>query len=201
MPSTEALTCSEPKALLQALLRRSDRKVRLFVCACARHVWPWLPRPASRHAIETAERYADGAVSSDLLTDAYWAVRADAATPGPARLAAWAAAPDTWPAARRLLYSAAWDGERGAQLALARDLLGDPGRPAAVDRAWLRRNDGAAARVARAVYDGRCFDDMPVLADALEDAGCDDAGVLEHCRGGGVHARGCWVLDALLGRR
>jgi hypothetical protein len=55
------------------------------------------------------------------------------------------------------------------------------------------------AQVARAIYDGRRFADLPVLADALEESGCTDEAILRHCRSGGEHARGCWVLDALLG--
>jgi len=53
------------------------------------------------------------------------------------------------------------------------------------------------ARLARAIYEeGRCGD-LPILADALEDAGCTDADILEHCRSAGPHVRGCWLLDLL----
>jgi hypothetical protein len=55
--------------------------------------------------------------------------------------------------------------------------------------------------IARAIYDGHSFADVPILGDALEDAGCTDEEVLAHCRQGGEHARGCWVLDAILGRQ
>ena len=55
-------------------------------------------------------------------------------------------------------------------------------------------------RLARAVYDERAFDRLPVLADALEEAGCRDREILDHCRSGAEHVLGCWVLDALLGR-
>ena len=41
---------------------------------------------------------------------------------------------------------------------------------------------------------------MPILADALEDAGCTNQDILNHCRGGGEHVRGCWVVDLLLGK-
>jgi hypothetical protein len=49
------------------------------------------------------------------------------------------------------------------------------------------------------VYDGRAFDRLPVLADALDDAGCADAELLGHLRAPTPHARGCWALDLLLG--
>jgi hypothetical protein len=57
-----------------------------------------------------------------------------------------------------------------------------------------------AGKIARAIYDGRAFERMPILADALEDAGCGDADILRHCREPGEHVRGCWVVDLLLGK-
>ena len=50
------------------------------------------------------------------------------------------------------------------------------------------------------MYDTRDFSAMPILADALQDAGCEKADVLDHCRGDGPHVRGCWVVDLLLGK-
>ena len=57
-----------------------------------------------------------------------------------------------------------------------------------------------SARWPRSIYDDRAFDRLPILADALEDAGCADAAILSHCRGPGEHVRGCWVVDLLLGK-
>jgi hypothetical protein len=54
--------------------------------------------------------------------------------------------------------------------------------------------------MARKMYDSRDFSDMPVLADALEEAGCQDADILVHLRGPEPHVRGCWVVDLLLGK-
>ncbi len=87
------------------------------------------------------------------------------------------------------------------QANLLRCIFGNPFRPVAVDRTWAAWNGGTVARLARAIYDGRTFDRLPVLADALEEAGCAERTILEHCRGPGPHARGCWVVDALLGKR
>ena len=82
-----------------------------------------------------------------------------------------------------------------------RCLFGNPFRLVpALDRDWLRWNNDTAAHLAQGIYDERAFDRLPVLADALEDAGCDDADVLAHCRSGGVHVRGCWVVDSILGK-
>jgi hypothetical protein len=54
--------------------------------------------------------------------------------------------------------------------------------------------------MAQAIYDGRTFDQLPILADALEEAGCHNSDVLAHCRSEGPHVRGCWVVDLLLGK-
>src|SRR5262249_8541137 len=80
------------------------------------------------------------------------------------------------------------------QAALLRDIFGNPFRPVAIDRT-IHRPDGTVALFAEAVYDDRTFDRLPILADALEEAGCTDAAILEHCRGPGPHVRGCWVVD------
>ena len=66
---------------------------------------------------------------------------------------------------------------------------------------WLAWNDGAIRKMAQVIYDDRAFDRLPLLADALDDAGCTDAAILGHCRGGGEHVRGCWVVDLLLGKQ
>jgi hypothetical protein len=86
--------------------------------------------------------------------------------------------------------------------AFLRCFFPNPCRPApAVDPSWLTWNDGTVAKLAAAIYDGRRFSDLPILADALEDAGCADAAMLAHCRCGGEHVRGCWVVDLLTGRQ
>jgi hypothetical protein len=54
--------------------------------------------------------------------------------------------------------------------------------------------------LATQIYEGWDFSAMPILADALQDAGCDDANILDHCRGPGPHVRGCWVIDLVLGK-
>jgi hypothetical protein len=88
--------------------------------------------------------------------------------------------------------------ERPAQADLIRCLTGNPFRPVAFDPAWRTRE---VVALAEGIYADRAWDRLPILADALEEAGCADADVLGHCRGGGPHARGCWVVDGLLGRR
>ncbi len=91
--------------------------------------------------------------------------------------------------------------EERAQCGLVRDIFGNPFRPVALDPAWLAWNDGTVPKLAQAIYDERAFDRLPLLADALEDAGCTDAEILAHCRGPGPHVRGCWVVDLLLEKK
>jgi hypothetical protein len=55
-------------------------------------------------------------------------------------------------------------------------------------------------RIARGIYEGHRFEDLPILHDALLDAGCDNQDVLDHCKDPGPHVRACWVLDLLLGK-
>ena len=81
-----------------------------------------------------------------------------------------------------------------------RDVVGNPFRRGTLDPAWLRWNHGTIPAIARHIYDDRAFHDLPILADALEDAGCTDAAILAHCRQPGAHVRGCWVVDLLLGK-
>jgi hypothetical protein len=93
-------------------------------------------------------------------------------------------------------YRAHQTAERAAQAGLLRDLFGNPFRPAALDRRWRTAD---VVGLARAIYADRAFERLPVLADALMDAGCADEAVLTHCRSEGPHARGCWVVDLILG--
>jgi hypothetical protein len=91
--------------------------------------------------------------------------------------------------------------EGRAQVSVLRDIVGNPSCPRTVNRAWSTWNECTVTRIARSIYDERAFDRMPILADALEDAGCNDADILAHCRGPGPHVRGCWVVDLILGKK
>ena len=84
------------------------------------------------------------------------------------------------------------------QCLLLRDIFGNPFRPVAFAPSW---RSSSVVALARAMYESREFAAMPVLADALEEAGCDAADILAHCRNPhGVHVRGCWVVDLVLGK-
>ena len=91
--------------------------------------------------------------------------------------------------------------ERYQQAVLLRDIAGNPFRALpTIDPAILAWKDGTVRRLAQVIYDERAFLDMPVLADALEEAGCQDSTILDHLRGPGPHVRGCGPLDLLLGK-
>lgn len=83
---------------------------------------------------------------------------------------------------------------------LIRDLF--PGTPelVSINPAWKNWNDGVVEKVARTIYDEGRFEELPILADALEEAGCDQAALLAHLRSADPHYRGCWALDAILDR-
>jgi hypothetical protein len=216
MTEADWLACSDPHKMLATLRgKASERKLRLFACACCRGIWHLVTDGRSQRAVEVAERYADGAATGEDLAAARAAAIAARAAAGDA-WAAWAA---TWTAAwdaaeaagaaARAATGAAWDAARAAALiALLRDVFGNPFRPVSVDPAWLTWRGGTVPRLAQAAYDER---DLPsghldharlaVLADALEDAGCQDADLLGHLRRPGPHVRGCWGVDLLLGRQ
>ena len=81
---------------------------------------------------------------------------------------------------------------------LFREVFGNPFRPVAFDKGW---RSGSALSLARTMYESRDFAAMPILADALQDAGCENEDVLNHCRDPKrAHVRGCWVVDLVLGK-
>ena len=104
---------------------------------------------------------------------------------------------DDWSPARTAAWEAAAKAERVAQAALLHDLIGNPFHSLTPDPAWL---NSTVVSLAQVIYDGRRFESLPELARALEEAGCTAVDFLEHCRQPGGHARGCWVVDLLLGK-
>jgi hypothetical protein len=87
--------------------------------------------------------------------------------------------------------------EYHAQADLLREILGHPFRPVGFDSSW---RTPTVLALARTTYEERAFEHLPILADALEEAGCSNKELLAHCRGPGPHVLGCWVLDLVLGQ-
>jgi hypothetical protein len=213
MTEVEWLTCTDPQLMLEFLRSKaSDRKLRLFACACCRRQWHELDDPRSRAAVESAERFADGELSKSRCKADRTAALAiskredfgyDAHTYA-------AAACGSFPVRADLIADlvAGWPGDEASeqkekvnQAAILRDFFGPLSfRLVVLAPAWLRWNHGTVPAIARRIYDGRAFHDLPILADALEDAGCTGADILTHCRQPGEHVRGCWVVDLILGK-
>ncbi len=206
MTSAEWRACRSPEAMLNRLRdRASDRKLRLYAVACCRRVWPLLCDERSRRAVEVAERFADGDATRQELAGARGAQGIVFAAAPAARAVAWDAAWNAaWDAAWEARVAArdsgttTWEAERFCQALLLHDLFGDPCANARLEPACLAWNGGCVGRIARAIYQERNYHDLPVLADALADAGCDWADLLAHCRTPAGHVRGCWALDLVL---
>src|SRR5262245_10134085 len=192
--------------------RGSVRRWRLFACACCCRILLLLADESSQQAVSVALRVAEGlAEARERLAareEAKLAIlKADQAHGGfrsrrylYALMAASAcldAPHGAWSHAAEATGRDRRDDERIAQCDLLRDLFGNPFRPVAFDPAWA---SFAVTSVATHVYERYAWEDLPILGDALEDAGCDDEQVLSHCRDGGEHVRGCWVVDAVLGK-
>jgi len=265
MTEKEWPACTDPYSMLEFLRgKASDRKLRLFACACCRRVWHFLSDERSRRAVDISEKYADGLATEteretaraearealetvrtaryrerpseyynplDAAADAAYAAIAFVAFPPSDELnlprsdffvsAAGGAANAI--AAHRLRVAEAgeaaalatdirllredggdeamWNDTRAREWSLhaglLRDIFGNPFRLVTIDPSW---RTSTVTNLAAAIYDERAFDRLPILADALEDSGCTNADLLNHCRQAGVHVRGCWALDLVLGK-
>lgn len=195
--------------------KHGRRQLRLVSCGCCRLIWPHLD-DSRKQAVGISERFADGSATEEELRAAREAV-APRGSRGyspdsidvqvdTTRAIAWATTIEKPFEATR--YAVNWPlplaGHAGSpEVATAlicdmvRDIFGNPFRPITFSPEW--RTDAAAA-LARQMYESHDFSLMPILADALQDAGCDNADILDHCRGSGPHVRGCWVVDLVLGK-
>ena len=215
MTEKEWLTCADPAPMLDFLRGKvSERKVRLFAVACCFRVRPFLGK-SSRQLVEITEQFADGLTSETELRTANLAYDADgdpalhaAADPGAilphaiqaSKLASNIAGHEfkSINLENRTAFDECITNEQAAQCEILRDIIGlFPFRMAKVKRSSLAPS---ATSLAQTIYDERVFDRMPILADALEEAGCTNAEILGHCRSAGPHVRGCWVIDLLTGR-
>ncbi len=219
MTETDWLAADDPEPMLTNLRSEAgDRKLLLFAVACCQRFRHHLEDERSRRVLDAAEGFADAEVTRGEFNEAGEHSENALDEIAESRVVAYAAAETAmtvakdwylavvqsavWIAARDN-PTAVWDealhaAERSHQYQLLCCLIGPlPARPVALDPAWLT---SSVVGVAHAIHDARAFDDLPILADALQDVGCDDAGVLGHCRGGGPHARGCWVVDLVLGK-
>ncbi len=213
MTEAEWLACDDPGKMLSALKgkRGLARKRRLFVCACCRRAWVLCGAEYRPDIIELAERYADGLAEEkerEAVRRLYSRPDSSDFAPG----APYGTHPQwaLYTAFRELLahtfgfrecyvwepIASCFDDHQFIS-GLVREVFGYPLRPPAFAPAW---RTPAVVAVARSIYGGRDFKDLPVLADAVEEAGCTNTEVLMHLRGLGPHLRGCWALDLILGK-
>lgn len=193
----------------------AGRKLRLFDCACCRRIWSILTDKRSRKAVEIAEKFADGMASEVELAaarqdakDAASAIQGQHGSYAAEGCATWAAvyaapsASAAYNTRAAIHFSTSGDvtlamRETTAQVAMLRDIVGNPFRPVTLDPSWLAP---AVVSLAQSIYDTHSLERMPQLAIALEKAGCTNKEVLDHCRGPGPHVKGCWLLDLVLGK-
>jgi hypothetical protein len=196
--------------------RVTERKLRLFACACVRQQWDALRDVRSRRAVEVAECYADGLADEVQRFDAWDEATSVADLDALARAAALTAEADVeytqgdradvdlvravMQLTHVTLTAEGGRVEDDTRCALLRCLFGprpfdSPPRVADSLRIWDHRT---VVRLAETIYEEHAFDLLPVLADALEEAGCTDSAILEHLRGPGPHARGCFALESCL---
>lgn len=223
MKEKDWLSCTDPIKMLRSMRgKTSDRKLRLFASACCRRVSHFLKDKTIpmylEMLLEVGERIAEGTATPQEVYDAvhdadviwndvayFKNAETDSATALRSALddratATSAAKAVSQEAAHALSHEGKQTTEEGNQCQLLRDIFGYPFRPVSLDPSWLAWNDGIIVKLAHAIYDERAFDRLPILADALEEAGCTNTDILNHCRQPSEHVRGCWVVDLILGR-
>ncbi|HUR53315.1 MAG TPA: hypothetical protein VMZ71_04255 [Gemmataceae bacterium] len=207
-----------PGHLARFLLNEaSPRKSGLFIrhlCRCFPDVFS---DPRTRAALDAADALEAGEIAEDEFARAIRAAgEAGAQPPGvvataegyAAQVAGHTASVGFYPGVLASMRSAvlahegAGRGPRKNPTARAMrpvffEHFGDPKSPVELDPLW---RSSTVRALANGVYADRAFDRLPILADALMDAGCGHADILDHCRSDSPHVRGCWVVDLLLGK-
>jgi hypothetical protein len=211
-------TCNVPFDMVSFLTNRrvpNLRKARLFAVALCRMYWRRLPVAECRWLVETVEEYVEGemgwadvCLARERAHEAYeQRFGTKPPTGSPSRLALLAATLRCSAQNAREVFSTYVQlfpplsfirTEDARTCELVRCVCGNPFSKVKFAPAW-RTSDAVA--LAQSMYDSRNFGAMPILADALQDAGCDNSDVLNHCRDANqVHVRGCWVCDLVLGK-
>lgn len=208
MTEAEWLAAGDPFKMVWHPLLASERKLRLFACACVRPFMLIPDKFGCGMAFEVAERIADGLALPQERQKAELALEEGRITADDDRYFVEAVAnlfespiQDAVTATLDNLFnhnldivSNSHDEFYANQL---RDIFGNPFHPVAIDP---NRLTSTVVSLARSMYESRDFSTMPILSDALQDAGCENEVILNHCRSDGPHVRGCWVVDLLLGK-
>ena len=213
MTETEWLTCGDPNKMLEFLWNGvSDRKLRMFAAAwaCAYVMILGTDEPLAWRAIEACEQFADGTISEEELVIAQGPVfdtlercgEPKEGSPTPLRKAMAAICFASKLTIRKVISQLACllghpvcEDRKEDNVGILRDIFGNPFCPVTCSPDWRTET---VLSLARQMYKARDFSAMPILADALQDAGCESDEILNHCRGPGPHVRGCWAVDLLL---
>lgn len=244
MTEQDWLTCNKPQLMLDVITkynglrstppgfvvpyRASDRKLRLFLCACCRHLWDKLTDTSSKYAVETAEKFADGEATEKDLYNAHW----DQTSVTGAWIAHYASRP---PSTLLLSLDGMTNDREGegpsqqVQIALIREIFGNPFRQTTVtgpnnpsdwqgecnyplidtavfpckkgNNGYIPWRGGLIHYTALNIYQRRAWGELTILADMLEDSRLGNHLVLEHLRTSESHYLGCWALDLLCDKR
>jgi hypothetical protein len=206
MTETEWLACTDPMPLWEFLRdsgKFTERKRLFFAAACCRSIWHLLVDPRSRRAVEVAEQWADGQAGQEQLM-AVWEPGWEAANEAnDAAVAKEMAMVDATPACSKAADAAFEKGtnknEKQRQASMLRDLFGWlPFRVAPIEPSW---RTAVVMALAKGISAESRFQDLPVLADALEEAACTNPELLAHLRSPGPHVCGCFALDLILGKK
>lgn len=195
MTGIEWEACDDPSRMVKALYPRgvSDRKWRLFLSA----FWRW---QAGNLAAAGNQASADEVLARSVDME-YWAEVGKLPKGQRHSGSAVFFNKNSYEAVCRTVEAPIWIGDRtGAttrQCEILRELFGNPFRRPAMDVRWFTSD---VVGVARGIYSDRAFERMPILADALMDAGCEDERIIVHCRADKAHVRGCWLLDLILSK-
>jgi hypothetical protein len=245
MTESQWLECTDPQPMLHFLKDiGSDRKLRLFGCACFGRLLDFVEDTRLKEVLAVAEQVAEG-----MAKDRFRFAAARKARLAMERARRAMPAQDASTLVRFFVACAAYElmfieinapvvancagnalvwaeclargvpfsgdrtlsryppkviakstAEQEWQLAVLRDVFGNPFRPVSIDVAVSTWNGATVPKLAKAIYSLQDFNRIPKLGDALEEAGCRSKSILQHCRQPGPHIRGCWVVDLLLGK-
>jgi hypothetical protein len=202
MTEAEWLACDDPKPMLEFLQgKASDRKLRLLAVAFCRIAGELFAADRALPALLSfVERLAEGEVVAAL------APSVPCGEPNPSgelhpSLIHPNASVSAWNTASIVAFTDRQSNPLPLLAAVLRDSFGNPFRPRRFDPDWFVWNEGTIRRLAQGIHEDRAYDRLPILGDALEDAGCADADILSHLRSPGPHVRGCWPLDLILGKQ
>ncbi|MGF1580111.1 MAG: hypothetical protein ACFCD0_12180 [Gemmataceae bacterium] len=226
MTEAEWYQCKDLHQMMrQFSFRGHDRKWRLFAVACCKHFWPTNAHEMATHGLSIAKKYADGVVSLKELVQTHRQIQAahramvsnwayvvrvspgsthrptedDLAVVSSLEIAITVTKEDldTHEVVRRCNGGTSTTRGRKWQRRLLRCVFANPTRTTEFDAQSLSHD---VLAIAKTIFDESRFDHLPILADALEESGCNDGELLDHCREKCNHVPGCWVLDLILGK-